>query len=438
MLTEAVTNFATFPPLGTVLVAMIGIGVAERSGLIGTALKRMVEVVPARAITAALVFTGVNASMAADAGFVVLVPLGAVLFLTLGRHPLAGLAAAFAGVSGGFSANLFLTSLDPLLSGMTDAAAKMVDPSYQVMPTANYYFMFVSVFLITAVGTHVTEKVVEPRLGRFQGRGQLDSGPDVLQAPTPRELRALWLALAGAVAVIGLCLAFTVPAQGVLRSGDGGLKPFYNSLITWMLLLFFVPGVIYGMVAGSIRSDRDVAVMCTETMGTMGSYVVLAFVAAQFVAYFSWSNLGIVTAVSGAQVLKSLGVSGLALLLGLVLIGGGINLLIGSASAKWAILAPVFVPMFMLLGVSPELVQVAYRVGDSMTNVISPLLPYYPMVIVFAQRYEPRLRLGTLVSLMLPYAIGLAIGWSLLMTAWVLLGIPLGPDAPLAYPGGKP
>jgi aminobenzoyl-glutamate transport protein len=436
ILTEAVANFASFPPLGTVLVAMIGIGVAERSGLIATALRLMVQVVPARAMTATLVFTGVNASLAADAGFVVLVPLGAVLFLSLGRHPLAGLAAAFAGVSGGFSANLFLTSLDPLLSGMTDPAAKMIDPHYEVLPTANYYFMVASVFLITLVGAYVTERIVEPRLGPYQRPDGAPLEADAAsQDLTAKEKRALAVALGGGALVVVACALLTVPEGAVLRAPDGGLKPFYGSLITWMMLLFFVPGLLYGVLAGTIASDRDVARMCSDTMATMGSYVVLAFVAAQFVAYFSWSNLGLILAVTGAGLLKAAGISGLPLLLGLSMTSGAINLLIGSASAKWAILAPVFVPMFMLSGISPELVQAAFRVGDSVTNIISPLLPYYPMVIVFAQKYEPKLRLGTLVSMMLPYSVALGLAWAALMTVWVLLGVPLGPGAPLNYPG---
>jgi aminobenzoyl-glutamate transport protein len=436
MLTDAVVNFTAFPPLGTVLVAMLGIGVAERSGMITAALKQMVAVVPRSAITAALLFTGVNASVAADAGFVVLLPLGAVLFAGLGRHPLAGLAAAFAGVSGGFSANLFLTSLDPLLSGLTDPAAKMVNPQYEVLPTANYYFMVVSVFLITAVGTYVTERIVEPRLGayrRVDAEGESEGGE--LGMITPREKKALLASAVTAILLLIVVAGLTMGPEAILRSPEGDLKPFYGSLITLLMILFFVPGLVYGCMTGSIKSDSDVARMSADTMGTMGAYIVLAFMAAQFVAYFSWSNLGLITAVSGAELLKSLGISGLPLLLALLVVGGGINLLIGSASAKWAILAPVFVPMFMLMGFSPELVQVTYRVGDSVTNVISPLLPYYPMVIVFAQRYQPKIRLGTLLSIMLPYSVALGIAWSLMIAVWVTLGVPLGPGAPLTYPG---
>ena len=443
ILSEAVTNFTGFPPLGTVLVAMLGIGVAERSGLIGCALRQMVVVVPRGALTSTLVFAGVMSSMAADAGFVILIPLGGVLFSSLKRHPIAGLAAAFAGVSGGFSANLALTALDPLLSGLTQPAAQMVQADYQVLPTANYYFMVASVFLIVGVGTYVTERIVEPRLGIYDAQAALGlSGPEEavdpgeeLTPPDAREKKALSAAFG--VAVLGLlcCAWLTLPGDAVLRSPQGDLKPFYESLITLMMLLFFLPGLMYGGIAGTIRSDRDVARMSSETMATMGAYVVLAFVAAQFVAYFSWSNLGLIFAVSGAEALKALGITGIPLLLGLVVVSGGINMLIGSASAKWAIMAPVFVPMFMLMGYSPELVQAAYRVGDSVTNVITPLLPYYPIVIAFAQKYQPKIGLGTLISAMLPYSVGLAIGWAIMLIAWVTLGLPLGPGAPLYYPG---
>jgi len=432
LFSEAVTNFTAFPPLGTVLVAMLGIGVAERSGLIGCALKQLVALVPRRLLTSTLVFAGVMSSMAADAGFVVLLPLGGVLFLGLGRHPIAGLAAAFCGVSGGFSANLFLTALDPLLSGLTQPAAQMVQPDYQVLPTANYYFMVVSLFLIVAVGSYVTDRIVEPRLGPYQPL-QSQAASNALEPVGAQERRALWTALFVVVLGVLACAWLTLPQDAVLRSPQGDLKPFYQSLITLMMLLFLLPGLAYGVIAGTIKSDRDVATMTSETMSTMGSYVVLAFMAAQFVAYFSWSNLGLISAVTGAGMLKATGISGIPLLLGLVIVSGGINLLIGSASAKWAIMAPVFVPMFMLMGYSPELVQAAYRVGDSVTNVITPLLPYYPIVIAFAHKYNPKIGLGTLVSTMLPYSVGLGLAWSILLVLWVTLGLPLGPGAPLYY-----
>ncbi|HZO16244.1 MAG TPA: AbgT family transporter, partial [Polyangiaceae bacterium] len=286
MLTEAVKNFAAFPPLGTVLAVMIGIGVAEQSGLFQAGLRAVVLVVPRSLLTAALVFAGVNASIAADAGLVILPPLGALLFLSLGRHPLAGLAAAFAGVSGGFSANLFITALDPLLAGLTQAAAQVLDPSYQVAATANYYFMIVSTFVLTAVGTLVTHRWVEPRLGTYAPK---EEGATHLEPLRREEKRGLMASAIAVVVVSAIVAALTVPRSGLLRDADGGLGPFYESIVTLLVIAFMAAGLGYGIVVGKVRNDRDVARMIADTLSTMGSYIALAFVAAQFVAYFTWS-----------------------------------------------------------------------------------------------------------------------------------------------------
>ncbi|MBF2053740.1 MAG: AbgT family transporter [Candidatus Sericytochromatia bacterium] len=437
MFTDSVKNFTGFPPLGTVLVAMIGIGVAERSGLIKTMLKMMVSSVPGSLISAALVFAGVMSSMAADAGYVVLTPLGAVLFAGLGRHPLAGLAAAFAGVSGGFSANLLLTSLDPLLAGFTESAAQIYDPAYAVAPTANFYFMFVSVFLVTLVGWFVTDKIVEPRLGQWDPAHAVQSGDgeadEDLNTLHPAEKKAAWAAFGVfALTLIGFA-ALVVPANGILRDAEGGLGPFYHSLVIMICLGFLFPSLVYGAMTGSIRNDRDVARMTGDTMASMGAYVVLAFAAAQFVAFFTWSNLGLMFAISGAALIQTLGIGGIPLLLIFMVISGIVNLFIGSASAKWAIMAPVFVPMLMNLGYSPEIAQVTYRIGDSITNIITPLLPYFPIVVAFAQRYDQRVRLGTLIAAMLPYSIAFALAWTVMLIVWYVLGLPLGPGAGLFY-----
>jgi aminobenzoyl-glutamate transport protein len=432
MLAQAVPNFAAFPPLGTVLAVMIGIGVAEKSGLFRTALRAVVLVVPRQLLTAALIFAGVNASIAADAGLVILPPLGALLFLSIGRHPLAGLAAAFAGVSAGFSANLFITALDPLLAGLTEAAARVVDPTYRVEATANYYFMVASTFLLTVVGTFVTHRWVEPRLGTYQGK--VESEEAGLEPITAREKRALWAAVIVAAAVLALTAAITVPRDGLLRGPDGGLEPFYTSLVTLLVVLFFATGLAYAITVGSVRSDKEVARMIADTLATMGGYIALAFVAAQFVAYFSWSNLGLILAVKGATGLKSLGLTGPLLLVAIIVLCVTIDLVIASASAKWAFMAMVFVPMLMLLGYSPELTQATYRVGDSIANIIAPLLPYWPIIITFAQKYDPECGVGTLISMTMPYTIAFGIAWTVLLIVWMLLGIPLGPDAPVFYP----
>lgn len=427
-----VGNFTGFAPLGTVLVTMLGIGIAERSGLISAALRGLVTSVPKQLITAALVFAGVMSSMASDAGYVVLTPLGAVLFAGLGRHPLAGLAAAFAGVSGGYSANLLLTSLDPLLAGLTQDAASMLDPEYagQMNVAMNYYFMIASVFLITIVGTIVTDKIVEPRLGTY--KGDVKEEVDYLR---PEEKKGLWAAFASIV-VVGIGVALLVlPEWGPLRAGADSIigSPFLQTLVPVILIMFFVPGFVYGKVTKSIKNDKDVANQLSETMATMGSYIVLAFVAGQFVAYFSESKLGIVLAVNGAEFLESTGFKGIPLILTFIAISGFINLFIGSASAKWAIMAPVFVPMMMGIGYSPELTQLTYRIADSTTNIISPLMPYFAIVIAFAQKYDKKVGIGTLISTMLPYSIAFTIFWVIMLVIWMLTGLDLGPGSPIFY-----
>lgn len=433
LFTSAVSNFTNFAPLGTVLVTMIGIGLAERSGLISALLRGLVFAVPDRLLTAALVFTGVMSSMASDAGYVILTPLGAVLFAGLGRHPLAGLAAAFAGVSGGYSANLFLTSLDPLLGGISQDAAAIIDPGYaETMNYAmNYYFMAASVFLITIVGTLVTDKLVEPRLGKYEGGVK----GEVIELK-PEEKKGLWGALIGLIVTGALIALLTIPLSSPLRAGEDNFlnAPFFSSLVPVILLMFFVPGLIYGRITKSIRNDKDVANEMSETMAAMGSYIVLAFFAGQFVAYFNESKVGLLLAVNGAQFLKTTGFTGIPLILTFIVVTAFINLFIGSASAKWAIMAPVFVPMMMGIGYTPELTQLVYRIADSTTNIISPLMPYFAVVIAFAQKYDKKVGIGTLISTMLPYSIAFTIAWVLLLIVWMLLGLDIGPGSTIYMP----
>ena len=429
MFTSMVKNFSSFPPLGLVLVTIIGIGVAEQSGYINAALKKFVTSVPKSMLSGALVFGGIMSNMAADAGYIVLTPLGAVLFATVGRHPIAGLAAAFAGVSGGFSANLLITSLDPLLGGISTTAAQLIRPDYEVQASANYYFMLASTFFLTVIGAWVTDKIVEPRLGEWKPPAglTLDKDMGVLSAG---EKKGLFSANMTFLVLMILILIVTIP-QGSVFHDENGMKPFFKSLVPIITVVFLLCGTIFGIFAGNIKSDKDVVRMANEQMSTMGSYIVLAFVMAQFIAFFSWSNLGLVIAVSGADFLKALGVSGIPLMIAFIMVTSSINLFIGSASAKWAIMGPVFIPMFMLLGYSPELIQATYRVGDSVTNIISPLLPYFPIIIAFAKKYSPQAGLGTLISTMIPYSVVFLLFWSVMLSIWFLFGIPLGPDAPL-------
>ena len=430
MLHEMVNNFSAFPPLGLVLVTMIGIGVAERSGLVTASLTKLVMAVPQSLLTATLVFAGITANLAADAGYVVLTPLGAMLFAAVGRHPLAGLAAVFAGVSGGFSANLLVTSLDPLLGGISTTAAQIIDPNYEVGVTANFYFNFVSTFLLVIVGTWVTHRVVEPRLGKWQPSEGVDTELKQLSAA---QQKGLWAAGITLLAFTALILVGFIDQDGVFRSSETGIKPFMDALVPLLMLGFLVAGLAYGIVAKTIRSDKDVSAMTSDSMASMGGYIVLAFVAAQFIAYFSWSNIGMVTAISGASALKAIGFTGLPLILAFIAVSSGLNLLIGSASAKWAIMGPVFVPMLMLLGYSPELAQAAYRIGDSTTNIITPLMPYFPVVIAFAKKYDKSIGLGTLIATMIPYSIAFFLLWAVMLLFWMMFGLPLGPDAPLYF-----
>jgi aminobenzoyl-glutamate transport protein len=431
ILASMVTNFTGFAPLGTVLVALLGISVAEQSGLIGACMRGLVLAAPPRLLTVVVVFAGIMSNAASEIGYVLLVPLAAMIFKTAGRHPIAGLAAGFAGVSGGYSANLLLGTIDPLLAGLSEEAARIIDPEHKVNPACNYFFMVVSTFLITCVGTWVSERVVEPRLGPWQPPAGEEAPEDLVRIEKlqPAEKRGLLCAFVVAALFAGFLLGGTVPENGYLRdpqTGDLLHSPFMSGIVAFIFIGGAACGLAYGVGAGTIRNDRDAIRGMAKSMSTMGHYLVLVFFAAQFVAYFNWSNLGLLVAVKGADVLRASGLGGIPLMLGFVVLAAGINLVIGSASAKWAVMAPVFIPMFMLLGYPPELVQAAYRVGDSCTNIISPMMSYFALIIAFFQRYDPRAGIGTLVATMLPYSIAFLIAWSILLVIWMSLALPLG------------
>jgi aminobenzoyl-glutamate transport protein len=431
IMTEMVTNFTGFAPLGTVLVAMLGIAVAEGSGLIGAGLKLVVLSAPPRLLTLAVVFAGVMSNTGGEVGYVLLIPLAAMMFHAVGRHPIAGLAAAFAGVSGGYSANLFLGTVDPLLAGLSEEAARIISPGYEVNASANWYFMVVSVFLISALGTLVTERIVEPRLGAYEGAPHEDAGATTL---TAREKRGLWFAGAAGLAVLALLLWGTVPESGFLRDPQtrGVLRsPFMSGIVALIFFTGLVVGLAFGIGARTIRSDSDVVKAMGKAMETLGVYLVLVFFAAQFVAFFNWTNLGLIVAINGAAALQASGLGTIPLLVSFVLVSAFINLFMGSASAKWAIMAPVFVPMLMLLGYTPEFTQAAYRIGDSTTNIISPMMTYFALIIAFMQRYQPGAGLGTLVATMLPYSVTFLVGWTMMLVLWILAGLPVGPGAGL-------
>lgn len=442
-----VNNFTSFAPLGTVLVALLGIGIAESSGLMSTGLRLLVISAPRQLLTFAIVFAGILSNTASEVGYVVLVPLGGMIFLAVGRNPIAGIAAAFAGVSGGYSANLLLGTIDPLLAGLSEEAAQIVDPTYTVNPAANYYFMFVSTFFIATIGTWVTEKIVAPRLGDYRG----DAKPEVIKELDDAEKRGLKFTLI-AFFIIVLLIAWSVvpvdrgvwasiPGSGFMRDPlTGGLlrSPFMSGIVALIFLIAGILGIVYGIGARTLKSSTDVIMGMGKSMSTLGTYIVLVFFAAQFVAYFNWTNLGLIFAIKGANLIGSIGMGRIPLMIALVLISAIINLVVGSASAKWAILAPVFIPMFMLLGYSPEFTQLAYRVGDSVTNVIAPMMSYFAMIVAFMEKYDKNAGIGTIIATMIPYTIIFLLTWLIMLVIWILAGIPIGPGAPLFYEIAEP
>ncbi|RJY10100.1 AbgT family transporter [Aurantiacibacter aquimixticola] len=454
---EMPTTFTHFHPLGYVLVVMLGAGVAERSGFFAAGMSAAVKSAPKSLLTPVVALVAMLGNHAADAGYVVLIPLAGILFAAAGRHPLAGIAAAFAGVSGGFSANISPGQLDALLFGITEEAvgASMLDPTFTTNIAGNWYFISMMTFIYLPIIWYVTDKIIEPRLGAWKGVASAgagaadDTSPDPDEHTGPAAKKGLrWAGLA-ALAVVALwavmvfapgtplideaaCLADTgaaVPDCSIHTE----LDPFYKSLVAAFFVLFLATGWAYGKAAGTIETHRHLVAMMAEAMKDMGYYLVLAFAAAHFVEMFEWSNLGLISAVHGADAIQSTGLP-LPLVIGLmVLFAALLNLFIGSASAKWALLAPILVPMLMLLGISPEGATAAYRVGDSATNIITPLMVYFPLILVFAQRWQKDFGLGSLTAMMLPYSIWLLISGVALIVAWFYLGIPLGPDAPVGY-----
>ncbi|PID88831.1 MAG: aminobenzoyl-glutamate transporter [Bacteroidia bacterium] len=408
---ELVDNFTGFAPLGIVLVAMLGIGIAESSGMIGAVIRMIVLAAPTRILTFVLVFAGILSNTASDIGYVLLIPLAGIIFQSVGRHPIAGMAAAFSGVLG---------TIDPLLAGLSTEAAQIIDSSYMVNPTANFYFMVVSTFFIAAVGTLITEKLIEPRLGTYKGDVVAES-IDVL-SPIEKKL-------------VGLTLYGLLPEHGFLRGADGSIlkSPFIKGIIFALVVFTMIPGLVYGFITKKFKNDADVMKGMADSIKTLASYIVLVFFAAQFVAFFKWSNLGVIFAIEGANVLLASDINIYVLIILFIMLAGTINMAMGSASAKWAIMAPIFIPMFMLMGYSPELSQVVYRVGDSITNIISPMMSFFALIIAYFQKYDKNAGIGTIISTMIPYTIGFFVIWTLLLVVWIWLGIPLGPGVDTYY-----
>ena len=430
---KTVTNFTSFAPLGVVLVAMLGIGVAERSGLIAAVIRILVLAAPKKIMTFVLVFAGIISNTAADVGYVLLIPLAGIIFIAIGRHPIVGMAAAFSGVSGGFSANLALGAIDPMLAGISEEAAQILDPSYIVNPTANYYFLVVSTFVISIAGTWVTERIVAPRLGDYKKPDDLEI--EDVHPLSKTEKKGLLYASLVFVFFIIICIFGIVPADGFFR-GEGGSvlrSPLLTGVVTLLFVVAALAGIVYGLIVKKYKSDSDVMKSMADSMKTLATYIVLVFFAAQFVAYFKESNLGIVAAVRGAEALQAADLNVYVLMVLFILFAASINMLMGSASAKWAIMAPVFIPIFMLMGYSPELSQVVYRIGDSVTNIISPMMSFFALIIAFFQKYDKKAGIGTIISTMLPYSLVFLLIWSVLLIIWINFGWELGPGSGLYY-----
>jgi aminobenzoyl-glutamate transport protein len=436
-LSVMVTNFSHFHPVGVVLVAMLGIGVAEHTGFINSALRALLNVTPDKLLTPMVVAVGIVSHTAADAGYVLVIPLGGVIFYAAGRHPLAGIAAAFAGVSGGFSASFVPSSIDPLLQGLTQAGAQILDPEITLNPLNNYFFTTASSVLIISAGWFITDRIVEPRLQSETIDGDEEDLPEMhdLQDKERRGLR--WASISMLLGIV-LLVATSLPAGSPWRDATGDISsfqaPLMRSIVSLIFLFFLLPGVVYGVVAGTVSSSKDIIVGMTKSMHSMSYYLVIMFFIAQFVYAFGQSNLGVLLALQGAAFLTAMALPAAVTIVGIVILTAFVNIFVGSASGKWGLLAPIFVPMLMSLGISPDLTQAAYRVGDSSTNIITPLMPYFPLVVVYCQRYVKNTGIGTLTAMMLPYSMSFLVLWTVFLLIYFAIGLPLGIQASYTYP----
>jgi aminobenzoyl-glutamate transport protein len=435
-LADMVKTFVEFHPLGVVLVALLGVGIAEHAGFINATLKSLLVVTPKKLLTPMLIFVALISHTAADAGYVLVIPIGGVMFYAAGRHPLAGIAAAFAGVSGGFSANILISGIDPLLAGLTESGAGILDKGVKVSPMCNYFFTASSSIVIIIVGWAVTEFVIEPKLQGTAIDGNPDEMPKMVEL-TRQDTIAMSLAFAVLAVLVAMLVAWALPETSPLRNKDGKLTandaPLMKGIVPLIFFFFAIPGIIHGYASGNFKSHRDVIKAMSKSMETMGYYLVLVFFVALFIHSFTKSNIGSWLAVSGANYLKGIGAGPTVLIVGIIALTASVNLLIGSASAKWAMLSPIFVPMLMMMGISPEMTQAAYRVGDSTTNIITPLMPYFPLVVVFCQKYSKQTGIGTVASMMVPYSFCFLVCWTIFLLIYWQLGLPLGPGASYEY-----
>ncbi|QNR07211.1 AbgT family transporter [Macrococcoides canis] len=428
IISEAVNNFATFPPLGLVLVVMIGVGVAEKTGYFETLMKYTIEKTPRKIIVPMIILVGILGNAAGDAAPIVLPPIAAMVFIKLGYHPVAGLVMAYASALGGYSASLMIGMSDALIMSFTEPAAKLIDDSVPVNAAMNYYFLCVSTVVLLIAAWFVTVKITIPRFGAY--KSDLHTAAEDV---TPTERKAMIYANIALLIAMLIVAFLAVPENGLLRNAKTGSliqdSPLMNGIVPIITVLFLIPGIIYGFVAGTMRTTKKFAEMLGDAMSTMGPFIVIVFFAAQMLAYFKWSNLGTIIAIKGAEALQ--GQNGVVLILGVLVLSAFINMLIGSASAKWAIMAPILVPMLMLLGFHPAFTQVIYRVGDSITNPITPMMPYLPLLLSYAQRYVKDIGLGTLIAALMPFSVAFGIFWTILLLAWYFTGLPVGPGGPI-------
>ena len=431
-----VATFTGFAPLGIVLVAMLGVGVADYSGFINAGLKTMLGFTPQTLLTPMLILVAIVSHTAADAGYVLVIPLGGIIFYAAGRHPLAGIAAAFAGVSGGFSANFIPSGIDPLLQGFTQSAAQIIDPEIQLNPLNNWFFTAASSVLIIVLGWYLTDKVVEPRLKNVAVSVEEDEKP-TMNPLNQKEKRAFYTAtLVMLLSLVGLYF-WAAPASSAWRDADGEITslaaPLMRSIVPLIFLVFLIPGVVYGLMSGVFKTSQDIVTSMSKSMSSMSYYIVMAFFCALFIDAFGKSNIGALLALKGASALQAMQLAPEVTIMGIVALTALLNLFIGSASAKWALIAPIMVPMLMQLGISPDLTQAAYRVGDSVSNIVTPLMPYFPLIVVYCQKYVKTAGIGTLVSIMLPYTVVLGIMWTIFLLIYWFLGIPLGLQSTYEY-----
>ncbi|RRO81607.1 p-aminobenzoyl-glutamate transporter [Corynebacterium bovis] len=463
IVTETVTNYTSFPPLGLIITVMLGVAVAEHSGLISAVVRAMVARVGPRTLTFAVALAGVTGSVASDAVYVILIPLGAMSFRALGRSPIVGAMVAFAASSAGFNASLVLNVTDVLLGGISTSAAQLVDPGYAVSPLANYFFVVVSSFILAGIITAVTELFVDRKAHELvdhdlisyeevsiaNAPGNTAGSGDSAERDKTREDLHADLALdrtevrgLAATGVAALILAavyaalLTIPGSP-LRGPGGSImdSPLISDVAVPIAIGFFLLGLVYGAVTGTVRSASDLPEMMARGIRTLLPMLVLFFAISQFLAWFQWSNIGSWLAVRGSELLQSWHLPTVLLFAGFVLLVTVLNLLITSGSAQWALMAPVIVPMMMFLGVSPEATQMLYRIGDSPTNIITPMSPYFALALTFLQRYYRPAGVGTLMSLAIPFSVSMLVGWFIAFVVWWALGIPLGPGSPMSYPG---